>query len=87
MREVRAGLGFLGAIEFEGELVAADPGIVVRVAQAVRRNGAMVRPLGSCIAVSPPLTATEEHLEFLGGALLAGLDEALANTRATSPAA
>jgi adenosylmethionine-8-amino-7-oxononanoate aminotransferase len=47
----------------------------------------MVRPLGSSIAVSPPLTATEEHLEFLGGALLAGLDEALAKTRATSPAA
>jgi putrescine---pyruvate transaminase len=84
---VRAGLGFLGAIEFDPAMLAADPGIVVRVAQAVRRNGAMVRPLGSSIAVSPPLTATEEHLDFLGGALLAGLDEALAKTPATTPAA
>jgi putrescine---pyruvate transaminase len=81
VREVRAGLGFLGAIEFE------DPALVGRVTQAVRRHGAMVRPLGSSIAVSPPLTATEEHLEFLGGALAAGLDEALAKTQATTPAA
>ncbi len=78
VREVRAGLGFLGAIELEPELLAADPGAVVRVAQAVRRNGAIVRPLGSSIAVSPPLTATEEHLELLTGALVAGLDEATA---------
>ena len=55
--------------------------------QAVRRHRTMVRPLGSSIAVSPPLTATEAHLDFLGGALLAGLDEALAKTQATTPAA
>ncbi len=85
--EVRAGLGFLGALELDPELLAADPGVVVRVAQAVRRNGAMVRPLGSSIAVSPPLTATDQHLEYLTGALVAGLEEALAKTQATTPAA
>jgi putrescine---pyruvate transaminase len=87
VREVRAGLGFLGALELDPELLAADPGLVVQVAQAVRRNGAMVRPLGASIAVSPPLTATEQHLEFLAGALLAGLDEAIAKAPATTPAA
>lgn len=87
VREVRAGLGFLGALEFDPELVAADPGIVMRVAHAVRRNGALVRPLGSSIAVSPPLTATEEHLDLLTGALAAGLDDATAKTRAANSAA
>jgi putrescine aminotransferase len=87
VREVRAGLGFLGAVELEPDLLAADPGIVVRVAQAVRRNGAMVRPLGASIAVSPPLTATAEHLELLTGALAAGLDEANAKTPAGTRAA
>jgi putrescine---pyruvate transaminase len=87
VREVRAGLGFLGAIELEPDLLAADPGTVVRVAQAVRRNGVMVRPLATSIAVSPPLTATEQHLELLTEALVAGLDEAIAKTPAGTRAA
>jgi adenosylmethionine-8-amino-7-oxononanoate aminotransferase len=82
----RAGIGFLGALELDPEVLAADAGFVMRVAQSVRARGALVRPLGSSIAVSPPLTATEQHLEFLVDALNAGLDDALSTVGATDRA-
>jgi putrescine aminotransferase len=71
--EVRAGLGFLGAVELAPELLARDPGLVVRLGQAVRERGVMVRPLGTAIAVSPPLICTSEHLELIGEAIAGGL--------------
>jgi adenosylmethionine-8-amino-7-oxononanoate aminotransferase len=79
----RAGTGFLGALELDPEVLAADAGFVMRVAQSVRAHGALVRPLGSSIAVSPPLTATKQHLELLVEALNSGLDDALSTVRAT----
>jgi putrescine aminotransferase len=79
----RAGTGFIGALELDPEVLAADAGFVMRVAQSVRSHGALVRPLGSSIAVSPPLTATKQHLELLVEALNAGLDDALSTVRAT----
>jgi adenosylmethionine-8-amino-7-oxononanoate aminotransferase len=33
----------------------------------------LVRPLGRAIAVSPPLTATTEHIELIAAALEAAL--------------
>jgi adenosylmethionine-8-amino-7-oxononanoate aminotransferase len=79
----RAGTGFLGALELDPEVLAADAGFVMRVAQSVRARGALVRPLGSSIAVSPPLTATKQHLELLVEALNSGLDDALSAVPAT----
>jgi putrescine---pyruvate transaminase len=81
---IRAGIGFLGAIELDPEVLAADAGFVMRVAQSVRAHGALVRPLGSSIAVSPPLTATQQHLELLVEALTSGLDAALSAVPATA---
>ena len=49
---------------------------------AVRSRGVMVRPLGSSIAVSPPLICTREHLELIGDAI----SGALAETVRSAPA-
>ena len=73
--EVRAGVGLMGAVELDPELLAADPTAVVEVAASAREHGVLVRPLGNSLAVSPPLTATPEHFELITGALSWGLDE------------
>jgi putrescine aminotransferase len=84
--EVRAGFGLLGAVEIAPELLAVDSGLVGKLGLNVRARGVMVRPLGSSIAVSPPLVCTREHLELIGeaiaGALADTLDTAVAG-RAT----
>jgi putrescine---pyruvate transaminase len=73
--EVRAGFGFLGAIELVPELLAGDPGLVAKLGLAVRSRGVMVRPLGSAIAVSPPLICTREHVDLIGDAISGALAE------------
>jgi adenosylmethionine-8-amino-7-oxononanoate aminotransferase len=71
--EVRGGVGFLAAVELSHELLNTDPGVVGRVALAARQEGVLVRPLGRAIAVSPPLTATTDHIELIAAALEAAL--------------
>ncbi|MBS1868734.1 MAG: aspartate aminotransferase family protein [Actinobacteria bacterium] len=78
--EVRAGLGFLAAVDLVEEARAADPAAVVRLQMACRAAGVLVRPLGTGIAVSPPLTVGERELEQIGDAIAHGL-AALADTR------
>jgi adenosylmethionine-8-amino-7-oxononanoate aminotransferase len=73
--EVRAGVGLMGAVELDAELLTGDPAAVVEVALAAREHGVLVRPLGNALAVSPPLTATPEHFELITGALSWALDE------------
>lgn len=81
--EVRGGTGFLAAVALAPEMLerGIDPGAFARI---VRRSGVLVRPLGSAVAVSPPLTATEEHLEQIAAAIHAGL-EAVAAGSTTAP--
>jgi adenosylmethionine-8-amino-7-oxononanoate aminotransferase len=74
--EARGGTGVLGAIELDPERLAANPALPAGVARAARERGVLVRPMVSAIAVSPPLTLAEEHLDLLTGALRGGLDEA-----------
>jgi adenosylmethionine-8-amino-7-oxononanoate aminotransferase len=38
-----------------------------------REQGVLIRPLGRAIALSPPLTTTQEHLELIQEAIEAGL--------------
>jgi adenosylmethionine-8-amino-7-oxononanoate aminotransferase len=71
--DVRAGLGLLGAIELDQELLAENPHAPFDLFRLTRRHGALVRPLGSSVAISPPLTCTTEHLQLLGEALTEGL--------------
>ena len=75
---VRGGLGALGAIDIDPELLARDPGAVGRLASGARGAGVIVRQLGSGVAVSPPLTIDPDHFELITQALAAGLDDAAA---------
>ncbi|MCE0762916.1 aminotransferase class III-fold pyridoxal phosphate-dependent enzyme [Pseudonocardia kujensis] len=70
----RGGTGFLGALELDPERLAATPGLPGAVASAVRDHGVLVRPMVSALGFSPPLTATEEHLDLLADAVRKGLD-------------
>jgi adenosylmethionine-8-amino-7-oxononanoate aminotransferase len=54
--EVRAGLGLMAAVELDA------PSLVPVVNAALREQGVLARGLGSSIAVSPPLTITEDEL-------------------------
>ncbi len=71
--EVRGGIGFLAAVELSHEVLDRDPGAVATVARTAREQGVLVRPLAKAIAVSPPLTATTEHIELIAQALEAAL--------------
>jgi putrescine---pyruvate transaminase len=72
--EVRAGLGFLAAVELSEDALAAEPGAVARVAQGARELGVLVRPLLKGIAVSPPLICEQEHIDLLRAGIDAGLE-------------
>ncbi|WP_410670553.1 aspartate aminotransferase family protein [Amycolatopsis sp. cmx-4-68] len=72
--EVRAGLGFLAAVELTAEVMAADPGAPVKLQRACRDEGVIVRNLGRGVAVSPPLIAAEPELDLLASALPKALD-------------
>jgi adenosylmethionine-8-amino-7-oxononanoate aminotransferase len=72
--EVRAGLGFMAAVQLSPEVLARDPGAVARVAHEAREAGVLVRPLLGCVALSPPLIAEQEHLEMIEQGIRRGLD-------------
>jgi adenosylmethionine-8-amino-7-oxononanoate aminotransferase len=72
VREVRGGVGLLAAVELTGEALAA--GAPAAVFEAARERGLLVRALGQGIAVSPPLTISQEQLDFLGATAAAALD-------------
>ncbi|MEU5260139.1 aspartate aminotransferase family protein [Amycolatopsis sp. NPDC021455] len=72
--EVRAGLGFLAAVELAAEVVDADPGAPVKLQRACRDEGVIVRNLGRGVAVSPPLVAAEPELDLLASALPKALE-------------
>ncbi|MGH8919731.1 MAG: aspartate aminotransferase family protein, partial [Acidimicrobiales bacterium] len=72
--EVRAGLGFLAAVELSPETLAADPGAPGRLQRLVREEGVLVRPVAKGIVVSPPLIAAEPELDLLAAALPKALD-------------
>lgn len=75
----RGGVGVLGALGLDPERLTADPTLPARVAAAVRSKGALVRPLGDGVCVSPPLTIRTEHIEVLVDALRGGLDAVAAS--------
>jgi adenosylmethionine-8-amino-7-oxononanoate aminotransferase len=72
--EIRAGLGFLAAVQLTPEAIAADPAAVAKLSQGAREAGVLLRPLLGAVAVSPPLIAEPEHLELLAQGIAAGLD-------------
>ncbi len=76
--EVRGGVGTMAAVELTPDARDAEPRVIASLAVAIRHAGVLVRPGGSAIAVSPPLTATTEHFELIAQGIEQGLDE-LAN--------
>ncbi|WP_290056397.1 aminotransferase family protein [Amycolatopsis solani] len=78
--EVRAGLGFLAAVELTADVMTADPGAPVKLQRACRDEGVIVRNLGRGVAVSPPLIAAEPELDLLASALPKALDRLAAQS-------
>lgn len=72
--EIRAGLGFLAAVDLDPDLVTAHPGAPVRWQHACRAEGVLVRPLSKGIALSPPLIADDAELDLIATALPRSLD-------------
>ena len=63
--EVRGGVGFLAAVDLAPRLGEHRAGIVQKVFRETRAQGVIVRPLASGLAVSPPQTATQEHIDLI----------------------
>lgn len=72
--EVRGGVGLLGAIEIAPDLLEQQPSAVRALQLAIRSRGVLVRPLGTSVAVSPPLVIEDEQLKLIGEAVRDGLD-------------
>jgi putrescine aminotransferase len=72
--EVRGGVGVLGAIELDADARAARPTLIQEIFAHCREHGVIVRPMGAGLAVSPPLTATTEHIDLIVEALANALD-------------
>ena len=76
----RGGVGLLAA----AELAPEAPDIVQRVFRAARERGLIIRPLGTSIAISPPLTVGPEHLELIAQTLREALDSVAAELGAAA---
>ena len=74
VEHARGGCGVLGALALDPDRLDATPDLPARVFRATRELGALIRPMGSAMGFSPPLTATDEHLDTLAEATRAGLD-------------
>jgi putrescine---pyruvate transaminase len=72
--EVRGGTGLMAAVELDPELCARQAEAPVHVALGAREARVLVRPLGTCVATSPPLTVRREHLPMIADAIRRGLD-------------
>jgi putrescine aminotransferase len=80
--EVRGGVGMLAAVELTAEVLERQPNAVAQLGLRAREHGVLVRPLGSAVAVSPPLTADEQHFALIAEAI----DHGLAALAAPAPA-
>jgi putrescine---pyruvate transaminase len=75
--EVRGGLGLLAAIELDAEVLERNPQAVIQVQKRAREAGVLVRPLGTSVAVSPPLTIERPELQMIGEALTTAFEKPL----------
>ncbi|UQS26812.1 aminotransferase class III-fold pyridoxal phosphate-dependent enzyme [Amycolatopsis thermalba] len=75
VREVRAGVGLLAAVELQPDLFERLPSAVADLSLLIRQRGVLTRTLAKALAVSPPLTIQRPEIEEIAGAFAAGLDE------------
>jgi adenosylmethionine-8-amino-7-oxononanoate aminotransferase len=73
VHEVRAGFGFLAAVELEQEVLDGVPDAPNVLLRGARKAGVLVRGLGRGVAVSPPLIVGDEEIALLAEGLRAGL--------------
>ncbi len=75
VRDVRAGVGALAAVQLDETAVDGDPALPGRVIGAARRAGVLSRVVGgSALQVSPPLIITADQLAELAAGLREALD-------------
>lgn len=82
-------LGFIAAVELTPTGDAADrfPGdlrIAYQVCDETLRRGVWLRPLGDVLVIMPPLSITEEELEFLTDVLLDSIETITAAAQTSS---
>jgi putrescine---pyruvate transaminase len=75
--EVRGGVGTLAAVELAADVLDREPRAVALTVAAAREAGVLIRPLARAVAVSPPLTADEEHFQLIAQAVERGLQAAV----------
>ena len=63
----------MAAVELASELCDGQPRVAAALALGARAAGIFVRPGGSAVAVSPPLTAGPEHFELIAEGIEQGL--------------
>jgi putrescine aminotransferase len=85
VHEVRAGFGLLAAVELEADVLEGVPDAPNVLLRGARKAGVLVRGLGKGVAVSPPLTISEDEIGLLAEAIREGLDSL--NADAPVPAA
>lgn len=69
VREVRAGTGLMAGVEIAPAVLEADPDAAMKIQNAARDRGVIVRAMGVTIAVSPPLIVTSEEITTIVAAL------------------
>jgi putrescine aminotransferase len=80
VHEVRAGFGLLAAVELEADVLEGVPDAPNVLLRGARKAGVLVRGLGKGVAVSPPLTISEDEIGLLAEAIREGLDSLNADT-------
>ena len=70
--EARGGIGLLGAVDL------VDAALVPKVFARARELGVIVRPLAKGLAVSPPLTITQQHIDEIIATVRTALDDVAA---------
>ena len=71
--EVRGGVGTMAAVQLRADVCEQQPRIAASLALGARAAGVFVRPGGTAVAVSPPLTAGPEHFEMIAEGIEYGL--------------
>jgi putrescine aminotransferase len=81
--EVRAGTGLMGGVDLVPD-ARAIPGAPAVWQRGAREAGVLVRPMGTGVAVSPPLTITVAQIQEIADGIRAGLGAVQARMEATS---
>lgn len=84
------GIGLIGALEFMADKKAKTPfdpalKVSVKVMDALRGRGVLLRALGDSLVCSPPLIINADEIAFMLNTLEIVLDEVHASTKATLP--